>query len=149
MLGMYIQNCWREGCFTEYNRALYRRDSTLLSVYTDMGTNVYINAVFGVAVVKKTDLGSNCSLGLFSLIKNKNKIIIPGSKCRVGLLSVSIPEDAIRRDSIDNASGIIKTDLPLGIIASLRLQDPIENYLLKTKMISLGGLSYGLENTLV
>lgn len=123
MPGMYILNYWRERCFTGYNGALHRRDNILLSVYTDMGTNAYINAVCGVAVEKKTDFGSNCSLSLFSLIKNKSRPIIPESNCQVGLPSVSIPGDAIRRDSIGNASGIINT-LPPGIIASLETARP-------------------------
>jgi len=121
---IYILNCWREGCFTEYNGALHRRDNTLLSIYTDMGTNAYMNAVCGVAVEKKTDLGSNCSLSLFSLSKNKSRPIIPESNCQVGLPSVSIPGDAIRRGLTCNASSIINTDLPPGIIALLETARP-------------------------
>ncbi len=106
-----------DGKATKYNWLVQNLDGLELGKETDIGAFSYINALNGVIIEDKVEIGSHCSIYSISTIDNTSGKVHLKSNCRIGSHSTILPGVTIGKNSIVGAHSLVTKDIPDNVVA--------------------------------
>lgn len=107
----------KDGKLTKYNWVVQNLKGLVLGKNTDIGAFSYINALHGVFIEEKVQIGSHCSIYSISTIDNSYGKIILKKNCRIGSHSTILPGVSIGANSIIGAHSLVNKDIPDNVVA--------------------------------
>ena len=107
----------KEGLPTKYNWIVQNLEGFVLGSETDIGTFTYINALYGVVIEDKVQIGSHCSIYSTSTIDNTYGKVILKYNCKIGSHSTILPDVTIGKNSIIGAHSLVNKDIPENVVA--------------------------------
>ena len=106
-----------DGKLTKWNWMVQNKEGLKLGKRTDIGAFTYINALHGVELGDKVQLGSHCSIYSISTIDGKKgKVVIKDNAC-IGSHSVVMPGVTVGENSLVGAFSFVNKDIPDNAIA--------------------------------
>ena len=105
------------GKLTEWNWLVQHPQNLKLGEETDIGAFTYINALHGVEIGNKVEIGSHCSIYSVSTIDHKEGKVILKENCRVGSHSTIMPGVSIGKNSVVGAHSFVNRDIPDNVIS--------------------------------
>jgi acetyltransferase-like isoleucine patch superfamily enzyme len=107
----------KEGELTKYNWMVQNVGGLNLGVNIDIGAFSYINALHGITIEDKVQIGSHCSIYSISTIDNIAGRVILKENCKIGAHSTILPGVTVGKNSIIGAHSLVKNDIPDNVIA--------------------------------
>jgi acetyltransferase-like isoleucine patch superfamily enzyme len=107
----------KDGKLTKYNWVVQNLEGFFLGSDTDIGAFSYINALHGVVIKDKVQIGSHCSVYSASTIDDSYGKIILKYNCRIGSHSTILPGVSIGENSIIGAHSLVNKDIPDNVVA--------------------------------
>lgn len=107
----------RHGKLTQWNWMVQHPQNLELGEQTDIGAFTYINALHGVIIGNKVEIGSHCSIYSVSTIDHKNGKVVLKDNCRVGSHSTIMPGVSIGKNSVIGAHSFVNRNIPNNVIA--------------------------------
>ena len=107
----------KEGKSTKYNWLVQNLDGLVLGYETDIGAFSYINALNGVVIEDKVQIGSHCSIYSVSTIDDSKGKVFLKNNCRIGSHSTILPGVTIGKNSVVGAHSLVNEDIPDNVIA--------------------------------
>ena len=106
-----------DGVPTKYQWIVKEPSMFKLGYQTDIGAFTYINALFGVILEDKVQIGSHCSIYSVSTIDNKQGCVVLKRESKLGSHSTVMPGVTIGENSIVGAHSFVNSDIPDNCIA--------------------------------
>ncbi len=107
----------KDGKLTRWNWMVQHPENLELGEETDIGAFTYINAMYGVIIGNKVEIGSHCSIYSVSTIDHKNGRVVLKENCRVGSHSTVMPGVTIGKNSVVGAHSFVNKDIPDNVVA--------------------------------
>lgn len=107
----------KHGKLTQWNWMVQHPANLVLGKETDIGAFTYINALHGVKIGDKVEIGSHCSIYSVSTIDHKNGRVVLGENCKIGSHSTVMPGVTIGANSIIGAHSFVNKHIPANVIA--------------------------------
>ena len=107
----------KHGQLTKWNWIVQNPKGLKLGKETDIGAFTYINALNGVEIGNKVQIGSHCSIYSVSTIDNKGGKVILGENCRIGSHCTIMPGVSIGENSVIGAHSFVNKDIPSDSVA--------------------------------
>ena len=107
----------KDGNPTKYNWIVQNIDGFKLGFQTDIGAFSYINAMDGVILEDKVQVGSHCSIYSVSTIDDSHGKVVLKQNCRIGSHSTILPGVSIGKNSIIGAHSLVNKDIPDNVVA--------------------------------
>lgn len=108
----------RHGKLTKWNWMVQHPENLELGEKTDIGAFTYINALHGVIIGNKVEIGSHCSVYSVSTIDHKSGRVILKENCRVGSHSTVMPGVTIGKNSVIGAHSFVNRNIPDDVVAA-------------------------------
>lgn len=105
------------GKLTKWNWMVQNPQGLKLGKETDIGAFTYINALNGVKIGNKVEIGSHCSIYSVSTIDHKSGQVVLGDGCMIGSHSTVMPGVTVGKNSIIGAHSFVNRDIPANSIA--------------------------------
>lgn len=106
-----------DGQLTEYNWVVQNLEGFILGSETDIGAFSYINALHGVEINDKVQIGSHCSIYSISTIDNSYGKVILKYNCKIGSHSTILPGVTVGENSIIGAHSLVTKNIPDNVVA--------------------------------
>lgn len=108
----------KHGKLTKWNWMVQHPENLELGGETDIGAFTYINALYGVVIGNKVEIGSHCSIYSVSTIDHKNGRVVLKENCCLGSHSTVMPGVTIGKNSVVGAHSFVNRDIPDNVIAA-------------------------------
>ena len=105
------------GKLTKWNWMVQNPENLKLGKETDIGAFTYINALHGVEIGNRVEIGSHCSVYSVSTIDHKQGRVVLKENCKIGSHSTIMPGVTIGENSIVGAHSFVNRDIPDNSIA--------------------------------
>lgn len=107
----------KHGKLTKWNWMVYYPENLKLGKETDIGAFTYVNALHGITIENKVQIGSHCSIYTVSTIDDKAAPVVLKENCRIGTHSTVMPGVTVGRNSIVGACSFVNRDIPDNVVA--------------------------------
>tara|TARA_B100001057_G_C22148372_1_gene681017 strand:- start:11 stop:418 length:408 start_codon:yes stop_codon:yes gene_type:complete len=107
----------KDGEPTKYNWLVQNLDGFFLGFETDIGAFSYINALHGVVIEDRVQIGSHCSIYSISTIDKSHGKVVLKQNCRIGSHSTILPGVTVGKNSIIGAHSLVNKDIPDNTLA--------------------------------
>lgn len=107
----------KDGKLTKHNWIVQNLIGFKMGSETDIGAFTYINALYGVIIEDRVQIGSHCSIYSTSTIDNKHGQVILMKNCKIGSHSTILPGVSIGKNSVIGAHSLVNKDIPSNVIA--------------------------------
>ena len=101
-----------EGLPTRYHWIVRNLTGFQMGSHTDIGAFTYINALHGVTIEDKVQIGSHCSVYSVSTIEGKEGPVVLKRNCKLGSHSTVMPGVTIGENAIVGAHSFVNCDIP-------------------------------------
>lgn len=106
-----------DGKLTKWSWMVQNLKGLKLGRKTDIGAFTYINALYGVDIGDRVQIGSHCSIYSVSTIgKEKGRVVIGGGAC-IGSHCTIMPGVKVGKGAIVGAHSFVNRDIPAGATA--------------------------------
>lgn len=105
------------GKLTKWNWMVQNPENLKLGKETDIGAFTYINALHGVEIGNRVEIGSHCSIYSVSTIDHKQGRVVLKENCKIGSHSTVMPGVIIGKNSIVGAHSFVNHNIPDNSIA--------------------------------
>lgn len=105
------------GKLTKWNWMVQNPENLKFGKETDIGAFTYINALHGVEIGNRVEIGSHCSVYSVSTIDHKQGRVVLKENCKIGSHSTIMPGVTIGENSIVGAHSFVNRDIPDNSIA--------------------------------
>tara|TARA_B100000989_G_scaffold297916_1_gene285248 strand:+ start:19234 stop:19641 length:408 start_codon:yes stop_codon:yes gene_type:complete len=102
---------------TIYNWLVQNLDGFFLGFETDIGAFSYINALHGVVIEDRVQIGSHCSIYSISTIDKSHGKVVLKQNCKIGSHSTILPGVTVGKNSIIGAHSLVNKDIPDNTLA--------------------------------
>ena len=106
----------KHGKLTKWNWMVQNPKGLKLGKETDIGAFTYINALHGVTIEDKVQIGSHCSIYSVSTIDDKAAPVVLKENCRIGTHSTVMPGVTVGKNSVVGAHSFVNHDVPDNVI---------------------------------
>ena len=107
----------KHGKLTKWNWMVQNPENFELGKETDIGAFTYINALNGVYIGDRVEIGSHCSIYSISTIDHKKGAVVLEKNCKIGSHSTIMPGISVGENSIVGAHSFVNHDIPPNVIA--------------------------------
>lgn len=107
----------KHGKLTKWNWMVQNPGKFKLGKETDVGAFTYINALHGVEVGDRVEIGSHCSIYSVSTIDHKKGPVVLKKNCKIGSHSTVMPGVVVGENSIIGAHSFVNHNIPANVIA--------------------------------
>ena len=105
------------GKLTKWNWMVQNPENLKFGKETDIGAFTYINALHGVEIGNRVEIGSHCSIYSVSTIDHKQGRVVLKENCKIGSHSTVMPGVIIGKNSIVGAHSFVNHNIPDNSIA--------------------------------
>ena len=110
----------KHGKLTKWNWVVQNPQGLKLGKETDIGAFTYINALHGVEIGDRVEIGSHCSIYSVSTIDHKTGKVVLKEDSRVGSHSTIMPGVTIGKGAVVGANAVVTRDVaPYSIVAGV------------------------------
>ncbi len=103
---------FNNNCLTKWNWMCQHHENLKCGQHVDIGAFTYINAIHGVEIADRVQIGSHCSLYTLSTIDDKKGVIKIGFNSRIGTHSTVMPGVTIGKNVMVGAYSFVNKNIP-------------------------------------
>ena len=113
----WVQPVLEHGKLSHWNWMVHHPDNIKLGNKVDIGAFTYINALAGIEIGDRVEIGSHCSIYSVSTIDDKIGRVVLEEGCKVGSHSTVMPGVTIGRNAVIGAHSFVNKNIPANSVA--------------------------------